>query len=112
MLLWLIPTIVYALVALVTCRLLTGHFAWHWAVQKAERERLRDLSYPNFPIAGTETPSGEQWFGAFCVALVIAVVWPAALVFTRVPVKIGAEREAERRQMAARIRELEREAGL
>jgi len=110
MLLWLIPTIVYALVALITCRLLTGHFAWHWAIQKAEHERLG--SYANFPIAGTETPDEGQWGGAFCVALVIAVVWPAALAFTRVPVKIGAEREAERRQMAARIKELEHEAGL
>lgn len=112
MLLWLVPTVAYTLVGFVVCRALTGHFAWSWATQKAERERAKFPGLSDFPVAGTETPSGEQWFGAFCSAFPIAAIWPATLAFTHVPLKIGAEREAERRQMNARIEKLEREAGL
>ncbi len=91
----------YIAVQFVAVRVLTGHLAWTYFENSYEYKRER-LGKPNC----------EQWFGAFVVSCVCSCVWPLALVFTRIPLKAGAEAKADRRLKGERLKQLEREAGL
>ena len=96
----------YALVAFGMTRVLAGHFAYI-AYMRAGEYRSPD---------GYEwSPDGYEWFGSIAGAAVLSIVWPCVVAYLlagNVLPKVGAEREAERRQMKARIEQLEREAGL
>jgi hypothetical protein len=107
---WLFVAL-YAIVALIVVRPLAGHFAWDWAQRDAHGKKRR---YPGlYEYLDPDAPPGPEWWVfAGTIAILVAAIWPILLVFARSPIKIGAERTAEKRQMAARIRELEKEAGL
>ena len=95
---------VYAVVAFGMWRATMGHLAWRMM-------KTKKMEYPAL-YKNLIEPTGEVWFMALMVAFPIALVWPVSLVFVRWPFAIGEEREAKKRELQQRIRELEREAGL
>jgi hypothetical protein len=94
----------YALMALAAVRPLAGHFAW--AMFRGYR-----IEYPAL-ARGRTVPNGEHWVGGTLIGVLVAAIWPAALLFIvvgwRGPV-IGAERTARLDAAHRRIDELERE---
>lgn len=107
----LIAVIIWAGVWLIATRLLAGHFAWSWALRDARGKRREYPSLYKRLDPDSAEPHFGWWLLAGFVGAIAALVWPAVLISGHFP-KIGAEREAERRRMKARIAELEREAGL
>jgi hypothetical protein len=97
---WLIGSLTYSLIALVTMRILTAHFAW-WFHEHREYCFLDDTE-----------PTGDQWVGAAFVAMMIAIVWPIAVFWTINFPAVGAAGRAKIRQQEERIKQLEREAGI
>lgn len=100
---------VYGLAGVVCARLTAGHLAWHFANHTSHycfgcRE--------NRPAS---RPDGEQWLGAWCLALAAAIVWPVIGLLICFPSErwsVGEERRQIQRRQAARIAELEKELGL
>lgn len=85
MILWLVPTVLYSLVALAASRMVTGHLAWNSA-KKYHRKK----------------PHGDDWFFCGICGLIVGAVWLPVLILwlsvfssSRILPKIGAEREAE-----------------
>jgi hypothetical protein len=96
----LAASLAYAVAGLVCARLIAGHLAY----------RFWERSYKRF-----DGPDGEQWLGAWLIGLAVGVVWPLALLISKINFTrfaVGAEaREIQRRQ-AQRITDLERQAGI
>ena len=100
---WLVGSLAYAVVALIAARMIAGHLAWRmFNVDRAKGYSSRCL----------ESPTGDQWFGAWCLALCLAVVWPLVVVAMLAPWRMGAEREAQIAARERRVGELERELGI
>lgn len=97
--------LLYVTLALIGARLVAGHLAWTW--REAERRRWAHLKL-------SPAPGGEQWFGAWALALALAAIWPVALIpfLAGRRFAIGAEREAELRRREKHVKTLERELGL
>lgn len=109
---WLIGSLAYGVLALTVARLVAGHLAWAMNERACVRDRARHPSIHN--PGEFATPSGERWFNAWCVALMLAVAWPLAVLpwvvgrrFT-----VGAESQAQHRMAEARVRQLEEELGI
>lgn len=100
----LIGIIIYSIIALAALRPLTGHFAYGFLRRHNQRYSFLRYSEPN----------GDQWFGAFCLALCIVCAWPLAIVWNAVGGRwqIGAEREHVIEQQRNRLKQLERELDL
>jgi len=101
----------YPLVALLLVRPLAGHFAWRFYLTE------RNWRYCSMCMnkARLGSPNGEQWFGAFCLACLVSVLWPGALVWATQGakgLKLGAERQAELDRLRKRNEQLERELGV
>ncbi len=90
----------YGAVGAVVWRLLTDHFAW----------RFHHVDVAKYPrVYGKRGgPSGEQWFGAFCLAFVVGVCWPMAAVWALKVPPVGAAAREQLRSQEQRIKELER----
>jgi hypothetical protein len=105
----LIGSLIYAMVALAAARLIAGHFAWTMYLNDRSR-------YPALYRDRTRrVPNGEQWFGAWCGAVAIAVLWPFVLLpwfIGRRGYKVGAERQAEIEARERKVAEMERELGI
>lgn len=93
----------YALVAVVTACRIASVLAWDWHLQKQAR-------FGDNPYMRAEKPDGDQWFGAGCLGIVAASIWPltgtAYVARGRLfapPAEVTAKRQRER------IAELERE---
>ena len=103
-----VASLAYAACGLVCARLIAGHLAY----------RFRDIDAQQYHhISSDRMPTGEQWFGGWCVGLCIGAIWPSAWliwrVFTRFPrITIGAEGRDRKHREARRIEDLEREAGI
>src|SRR6266576_7372068 len=82
--LWITLGAIYGLLMLGVWRMAAGHLAW----------RMNEVEAVQWPTICKPKPTGDQWFGALLGGLVIALLWPLALVFLAWPVKIGAERDA------------------
>lgn len=92
----------YATAALSCARLIAGHFAW--AFWENEKPHYRD----------GPRPDGEQWLGAWFIALPIAAIWPLVIAPWLLSKRVAVGAEAERRlhDREARIATLEKELGI
>lgn len=108
----LVGSLLYTGLALAAARLFAGHLAWSW--REAEWAKKRHDFPSLYGDSKLAQPSGEQWFGGWCVALCVCAVWPLAIlpwiVGRRTPV--GAEATARSRAAQERVAELERELGI
>jgi hypothetical protein len=96
--------VMYGAMAMLSVRPFAGHFAW--AMFQSYR-----INYPAL-ARGRTSPEGAHWFGGLLLGVLVAAVWPLALLFILVgwrgPV-IGAEKAARLDAAQRRINELERE---
>lgn len=95
---WLVGSLAYGLVGLVLCRILTPHFAWSM--------------YEAGSSLVDHRPDGGQWAGAFCLALLVGLFWPLAVLAMLNFPTVGAASRAKLREQEQRIHEPEREAGI
>lgn len=100
----------YGLAGLVCARLLAGHLAWTYC-----RNSDGDYDYTQHCYLPRTAPSGEQWFGAWCLGLAAALIWPLIGLLVCFPSErwsVGEERRHVQRAQRERIDELEKELGL
>lgn len=105
---WLGGSLTYGLVALVTWRILTPHFAW----LMAERATRYCFGCHRDTEPSEMGPSSDAWFGAFCLAFLAATFWPIAALWALNFPTVGAASRAKLREQERRIHELEQEAGI
>lgn len=92
-------------VGTVAARAIAGHLAWQFAL-------ARNRSYSHYK--SDDPPSGDQWFGAWSLAIASLVILPVVLIAAvsgRV-FKIGAERSADLHKREKRVAAMEKELGL
>lgn len=91
--------VIYGIIWALTVRPLTGHIAWHQAINTYHQSK------PDF--------GDWLWYGMG--AAFLALFWPICLLVLasgKFLPKIGAEREAQVRLQKERIKELERELNI
>lgn len=111
---WLFGSLAYAGMGLACARVLAGHFAWSMFNTDKVRYGRRggDYSNPSWHYV-LNRPNGEQWFGAWCAALALSVLWPCVLLLVRIKLpKVGAERAAEIKAREIQIAEAEERLGI
>jgi hypothetical protein len=104
-----ILAVVYGVVAFLFVRPIAGALAYRM-------RRVQQTRYPTLYGDEPPEPTGGQWLGAICVALLIVCVWPLAVVFVvqgRCNVwTVGPERLARIEARERRVHQLERELGV
>jgi hypothetical protein len=101
---WPWGVIAYSVVAFAALRPITGHFAWTFC-RNYNRDWYHKLNSPN----------GDQWFGAFCLAVVVVTLWPLAVLWCisdRTIPTVGNERIARLEADRKRLRQMEKELGI
>lgn len=110
---WLFASIAYGLVALIAWRLLTYHLAYRFALGARAYTQCPQCEWPNQAELVYRSPSGDIWFGACTLGLLLGVLWPLAAFFVAPGIpRIGDHARAHSLAQARRIKHLEREAGI
>jgi len=94
-----IATVIYALITIVSARVIAGHLAYNMM-----QKHNRDLYNRNHQI---NTPNGDMWFGAGILGAIMGILWPITLVVVITPFKAGAESRHEARLREQYVKELE-----